>query len=80
MHKAIDASPPPSRGTTPAAVDPPAWWLTPLPALFEELGASENGLTHAEAGARLKRYGLNTFRSSATQSAMAKFLRRFRNP
>jgi Mg2+-importing ATPase len=80
MPKAIDASPPPSRGTTPAADDQPAWWLTPLPALFKALGASANGLTHAEAGARLKRCGLNTFRSSATQSAMAKFLRRFRNP
>src|SRR5450755_129373 len=34
------------------------WWERPLPKLREELGASGDGLTHAEARTRLKRYGL----------------------
>src|SRR5450759_5343824 len=38
------------------------WWERPLPKLREELGASGDGLTHAEARTRLKRYGLNEFR------------------
>jgi Mg2+-importing ATPase len=52
----------------------------PLPALLEDLDASAAGLTQAEAARRFRRYGLNTFRATSTQSPIAKFLRRFGNP
>jgi Mg2+-importing ATPase len=57
-----------------------AWWRQPLPALIAELGVPASGLTHAQACARLKRYGLNQFRDRAQHSLLAQFLHRFRNP
>ncbi len=57
-----------------------AWWLSPLPALFDEVGSKGAGLTQAEARRRLKRYGLNTVRERAERPAWIAFLRRFRNP
>ena len=57
-----------------------AWWLQPLPALLAELCVSNLGLTHTEARARLKRYGLNQFRDRPERSLLLQFLRRFRNP
>jgi Mg2+-importing ATPase len=56
------------------------WWLRPLPELLEELGASGEGLTHAEVRTRLKRYGLNELRERPERSLWVEFLRRFRNP
>jgi P-type Mg2+ transporter len=56
------------------------WWERPLPKLREELGASGDGLTHAEARTRLKRYGLNEFRDRPERPLWLEFLRRFRNP
>ncbi len=57
-----------------------AWWLRSLPTLLAELGVTDSGLTHAEARARLKRYGLNQFRDRPERSLLVQFLRRFRNP
>ncbi len=57
-----------------------AWWLSRLPALLEEVGSTSAGLTHAEARARLKRYGLNEFRDRPDRALWVEFLRRFRNP
>jgi Mg2+-importing ATPase len=56
------------------------WWERPLPELREELGASGDGLTRAEARTRLKRYGLNEFRDRPKRPLWLEFLRRFRNP
>jgi len=57
-----------------------AWWLSPLPALFDEVGTKGAGLTQAEARRRLKRYGLNAFLEQAARPAWMAFIRRFRNP
>jgi P-type Mg2+ transporter len=57
-----------------------AWWCLPLQQQFAELHASERGLTHREAAARLRRDGSNTFRDEPPRSLVAQLARRFANP
>ena len=57
-----------------------AFWQTPLDELERQLGASSNGLSSAEAAARLLRYGANTLDSRQNYSFLLKVLSRFRNP
>ena len=56
------------------------WWLEPLPAGTAELAAVTAGLSGAEAGARLVRFGPNLFRGKQDKSLLLQFLARFKNP
>ena len=56
------------------------FWQTPLAELTRQLGADLNGLTSAEAAARLQRYGANRLESQRRFSLLRKILSRFRNP
>jgi len=56
------------------------WWLDPLPAGTAELAAVTAGLSGAEAGARLVRFGPNLFRGKQDKSLLLQFLARFKNP
>ena len=57
-----------------------AWWLKSPQALASELDAGNAGLSHAEARARLARYGPNTLALHPERSLVVEFLHRFRNP
>ena len=59
---------------------PDAWWRSPLAELQRELGTDGGGLTDAQAGERIERYGRNTFRKDRTRPLLLEFLSRFRNP
>src|SRR6185369_12165648 len=48
--------------------------------LCRRLGTAENGLTSAEAAARLARYGPNVLRAGKRQTFLLLLLSRFRNP
>ena len=56
------------------------FWQTPLAELERQLGASSDGLSSAEAAARLTRYGANTLDARPRYSFLLKVLSRFRNP
>ena len=56
------------------------FWQIPLAELERQLGVSSNGLSSAEAKARLLRYGSNTLDAWRRYSFLLKFLSRFRNP
>ena len=56
------------------------FWQIPLAELERQLGASPNGLSSAEAAARLTRYGANTLDARRRYSFLLKVLSRFRNP
>ena len=49
----------------------------PLPDIYAALGTQPQGLTHAEAAARLQHYGRNTIRSVAPTPLVRKFLANF---
>ena len=49
----------------------------PLPDIYTALGTQPQGLTHAEAAARLRYYGRNTIRTVATTPLVHKFLAHF---
>jgi Mg2+-importing ATPase len=55
-------------------------WTEPLPQLFARLGASEAGLSGAEAAQRLEQYGLNDAATVKRQPLWLQFLSRFRSP
>ena len=57
-----------------------AWWRSPLAELQRELGSDGGGLTDAQAGKRLERYGRNSFRKVRKRPLLLDFLSRFRNP
>ncbi len=63
-----------------AARDSTAWWLRSPQALAEELRTTAAGISHAEAHARLRRYGANALVLHPERSLLIEFLRRFRNP
>ena len=56
------------------------FWKEPLTDLCRRLGTAENGLTSAEAAARLARYGPNVLRAGKRQTFLLLLLSRFRNP
>ncbi len=66
--------------TMPGIADNQAWWLKTLADTEAELAATANGLSRAEASARLIRHGPNLFRDHQQQSALRQFLARFKNP
>ena len=55
------------------------WWLESLPE-NSALGASVEGLSRADAKARLERFGPNLFRDHEAQPLWLQFLSRFKNP
>jgi P-type Mg2+ transporter len=57
-----------------------AWWCSSLTELQRELDTDGGGLTDAQAGERLKRYGRNSFRKDRARPLLLEFLSRFRNP
>ena len=56
------------------------FWQTPLADLTRQLDANANGLSSAEAAARLQRYGANRLEVQRRFSLLRKILSRFRNP
>ena len=66
----------------PAAViktDSPFWRL-PLTALLEQLAASPDGLSSAEAALRLAQFGPNLIHEERKRALILQFLAKFRNP
>ena len=60
----------------------PVWWLKPL-AVAEpkaELATDVAGLSNAEAGSRLAKFGPNLFRDHQERPLFVQFLARFKNP
>ena len=57
-----------------------AWWLKPLAQSNAALSADAAGLSGSEAASRLAEFGPNLFREHQTQSLLAQFLSRFKNP
>jgi Mg2+-importing ATPase len=55
-------------------------WREPLADLFARLNATPDGLSSAEAAARLARYGPNVLRAARRQTFLLLALSRFRNP
>lgn len=60
--------------------DPSAFWSLPATALQELLGAKPEGLTDAEAKARLKKFGSNLLREKKETAAILLFLAQFKSP
>lgn len=58
----------------------PAWWLKPLAEPKAELANDAVGLSNAEAGSRLAKYGPNLFRDHQELPLFVQFLARFKNP
>ena len=56
------------------------FWQNPLADLTRQLDANANGLSSAEAAARLQRYGANRLEVQRRFSLLRKILSRFRNP
>ncbi len=59
---------------------PVPWHALPMPPLLEQLGATDRGLTAAEAAARLARHGPNTLPSRPPPSPAQITLRQFQSP
>ena len=57
-----------------------AWWLKPLAERQAELATDAAGLSSAEAGLRLAKFGPNLFRDHQEQPLLLQFLARFKNP
>ena len=63
-----------------ATPDELAWWLKPLAEPQAELATDAAGLSTAEAGSRLAKFGPNLFRDHQEQPLFLQFLARFKNP
>ena len=63
-----------------AKPDDPAWWLKPLAEPQAELATDAAGLSSAEAGSRLAKFGPNLFRDHQERPLFLQFLARFKNP
>lgn len=57
-----------------------AYWGEPLEAVLAELRSSAEGLSSAEAAARLATYGPNTIERKSDATALVAFARQFRSP
>ena len=56
------------------------WWAQALVATLASLSADPRGLTGAEAGLRLARFGINRFRDRPERPLLVQFITRFKNP
>jgi Mg2+-importing ATPase len=61
-------------------LDEPAWWLKPLAEPQAEEATDAAGLSTAEAGSRLAKFGPNLFRDHQERPLFVQFLARFKNP
>src|SRR5665647_982274 len=68
-----------SRVKSQATPDDTAWWLKPLVEPKAELATDDAGLTSAEAGSRLSKFGPNLFRDHQDRALILQFLSRFKN-
>ncbi|OPY10620.1 MAG: Magnesium-transporting ATPase, P-type 1 [Syntrophus sp. PtaB.Bin001] len=58
----------------------PRFWQLPLATLLERLNTSSDGLSDAEAAARLAYFGPNVIHGERRQALIFQFLAKFRNP
>ena len=65
---------------TPTATSGIAFWRLPLAGLLEQLGATPDGLSRAEATARLAKFGPNVTSGERKRAVILQFLAKFRNP
>ncbi len=56
------------------------WWLDPLPEVAAKTDSATNGLSGAEAKARLAKFGPNLFQDHQENPLWRQFLARFKNP
>ncbi|MGC9967640.1 MAG: magnesium-translocating P-type ATPase [Syntrophobacteraceae bacterium] len=64
----------------PAAKAEPPFWRLPVTALMEHLNSSPEGLSSAEAAARLIHFGPNLIHAERKRALLLQFLGKFRNP
>ena len=57
-----------------------SYWRLPIADLLAKLNASPNGLSNAEAAARLDRFGPNVIRGERKRAVVLQFLSKFLNP
>jgi magnesium-transporting ATPase (P-type) len=73
-----------TRPTTPNSHDAnaqaPAFWSVPMADLLQQLGATPQGLTSAEAQQRLARFGANLLTPGRRKNALALLLGQFKSP
>ncbi len=69
-----------NRGRVQSGVVPDAYWSIAPEQLLSGLRSSPNGLTQAEAEARLKQFGANALGERRRATAVGLFLNQFRNP
>jgi len=53
------------------------FWSVPVEDIFRTLSSSPDGLTDAEAAARLKQYGANSFTAAISASVFLLFVSQF---
>jgi Mg2+-importing ATPase len=64
----------------PAVKTDSPFWQLPVAALLEQVGAKPDGLSSAEAAARLARFGPNLIHGERKRALVLQFLAKFRNP
>src|SRR5271170_6806400 len=57
-----------------------SFWQLPVTTVLEQLGTSPDGLSSAEAAARLARLGPNLIHGERKRALVLQFLAKFRNP
>ena len=65
---------------TPAVKTDSPFWQLPIKALLEQLAASPDGLSSAEAALRLAQFGPNLIHGERKRALVLQFLTKFRNP
>lgn len=63
-----------------ATATPANYWSVSPDRLVSELASTNNGITQAQAGSRLKQYGLNVLEARRQATALTLFLRQFESP
>lgn len=64
----------------PAVKTDSPFWQRPVAALLQQVGASSDGLSSAEAAARLTQFGPNLIHGERKRALVLQFLAKFRNP
>jgi Mg2+-importing ATPase len=65
---------------TPAVKTGSSFWQLPVTVLLEQVAASPDGLSSAEAAARLAQFGPNLIHGERKRALLLQFLTKFRNP
>jgi P-type Mg2+ transporter len=66
--------------STPAVSTNFPFWQLPVTAVLEQVGASPDGLSSAEAATRLAQFGPNLIHGKRERALVLQFLAKFRNP